>query len=149
VDASSELARAQSQLTPAQSRGRTLDAAGPVELAEIVQAQRDWTAAELRWRGGLVELAHWKLALTQAARELAMAEIVYQRGTEIDVAPFRGQQARLHERMAKEAEIVAQLHSALDACARAFAEAKERYAATRRPPAALAARARNTRADGR
>jgi hypothetical protein len=146
ANASTELNRAQAKLADTESATRAVTAvAETAELAAIAQAQHQWTMAQLRWRGEMVELARWKLADAQAVRELAIAELLYRRGAEVDVAPFRGQQARLHERVSQEIELVARLHAALDVCARTLAEAKERYAATRRPPAALATSARDPR----
>ena len=74
----------------------------------------------------------WRLATAQGQVELEIAMFLARTGEELDLGSFQRQEAQLQRRHAVAVRHVAELHAGVDAAMHALADAKERYAATRR-----------------
>jgi len=114
------------------ARAARIASADTPELADVAAAQRRHVAATVEWRGGVVEAARWRLAAAEAQVELERALFLARGGDELDVGRFQRQAAQLQRRHAAATRRVVELHAAVDAAERALADAKERYAASRR-----------------
>ncbi|HXU70483.1 MAG TPA: hypothetical protein VN947_14195 [Polyangia bacterium] len=102
------------------------------ELAAVAEAQRQLGAATVQWRAGVADMMRWRRAAAEAHVELELAMFLARGGDEIDLGRYERQEAQLERRHAAAARHVVALHAGADAAVRAVAEAKERYAATRR-----------------
>lgn len=130
-------AKAEWSRAVAAARAAHLAPASTPELAAVAEAQRRHGAATVAWRAGVVELMRWRYAAAEAQVELELALFLSRRGDEIDLGSFQRQQAQLERRQVAAARQAATLRAAVDTSERAIADAKERYAATRRAAPAL------------
>jgi hypothetical protein len=107
-----------------------LDAVVAEEGERVQRAKAAWLDAQLAWRERYREAAEKRLTAAEANRELARAELVA-RGAAVseafDLAPYRGQQGRLHAEWSAATARVAAAHNAVDVQASGLAAAKRRY----------------------
>src|SRR5262249_53548080 len=133
-EAAQALAAAQAEWSRAVEAARTahITPATTPLLAAVARAQRQQTAATVAWRAGVVDMTRWRLAAAQARVELELALFLARGGEDLDIYSFERQDAQLQRRQVAAARQVAALRAGVDTSERALANAKERYAATRR-----------------
>jgi hypothetical protein len=103
------------------------------EEAEHVEAAKvTWLEATHAWRVRAREAAEARVAAADAKLELARAEAAAQRGAELELPPFRGQQARFHLLWSEACTRLATAHAAVDAKQKELMQLKARYAEARR-----------------
>ncbi|HEY2743786.1 MAG TPA: hypothetical protein VGL86_04155 [Polyangia bacterium] len=138
-EAAQALAAAQAEWSRAveASRAAHIARADSPELAAVGEAQRRHGAATVAWRAGVTEMMRWRSAAAQASVQLEIALFLARTGDEIDLGSFQRQQAQLQRRHAAAIHHVVELHAGVDSAEHALADAKERYAASRRAAPAL------------
>jgi hypothetical protein len=133
--------RARSQLDLARGDAqREMEARHDLEVAgegeKVQTAKAAWLSARLRWSVELDHAADLRLAAADAGRELAKAEAVARRGNDpVDVAPFRGQYARLHKEWSDARAQAVTVRGEVGRAEQELAAAKARFAAARSMPA--------------
>lgn len=98
------------------------------EAEQVLAAKRVWQQAQLAWRERARDAADLRVAADDATLELVRAEAAAQRGAEIDLPPYRGQHARLHQAWSDGCARLAAAHAAADARQRELMQLKARYA---------------------
>jgi hypothetical protein len=111
-----------------------LDVVVAEEGERVQQHKAAWLDAQLAWRERNREATEKRVAAAEAKRELARAELVARvapANEPFDVAPYRGQQGRLHQEWSNATARVAVAHAEVDKREGELAAAKQRYATAR------------------